>query len=146
MESGKTFAGILNPPWDKKAEEGGYEAHGGLPGGLPDYPGRGLRRHHPVGGRPSRGARGLPQVPRGGRRIGATIPPTARAALQLLREAQGIDDERAVKELASLPATTELNLPGLQVPLDLRISFDMAPGKGTDLTAYYDLQYHFEAT
>ena len=51
-----------------------------------------------------------------------------------------------MKELASLPATTELNLPGLQVPLDLRVSFDMAPGKGTDLTAYYDLQYHFEAT
>ena len=145
MESGKTFAGILNPPWDKKAEEAGMRRMADYREVLPNYPGgvfavtsrwAGAHRAELVGL-----LKCLAEAVDWG-----NDPANRAAALQLLRDAQGLDDERAVKELASLPATTELNLPGLQVPLDLRVSFDMAPGKGTDLTAYYDLQYHFEAT
>ena len=145
MESGKTFAGILNPPWDKKAEDAGMRRIADYREVLPDYPGgvfavttqwAGAHRAELVDF-----LKCLAEAVDWG-----NDPANRAAALQLLRDAQGLDDERAVKELASLPATTELDLPGLQVPLDLRVSFDMAPGKGTDLTAYYDLQYHFEAT
>lgn len=144
MNSGQTFAGILNPPWDKKAEEAGLRRIADYREVLPDYPGgvfavatqwAGAHRADLVAF-----LKCLVEA------VGWGNDPANRAdALQLLQAAQGLDGDGAAKELASLPATTELNLPGLQVPLDLRVSFDMAPGKGTDLTAYYDLQYHDEA-
>ena len=144
MNSGKTFAGILNPPWDKKAEEAGLWRLADYREVLPDYPGgvfavttqwAGAHRTELVAF-----LKCLAEAVGWG-----NDPANREAALQMLRDAQGIDDEGAAKELASLPATTDLNPPGLQVPLDLRVSFDMAPGKGTDLTAYYDLQYQSEA-
>lgn len=145
MNSGHTFAGILNPPWDRKAEEAGMRRIADYREVLPNYPG------------------GVFAVTRNWadsnhEELVAFLKCLTEAvdwgndaanrgdAVQLLRDAQGLDDERAARELASLPATTELHLAGLQVPLDLRVSFGMAPGKGTDLAAYYDLRYHAEAT
>ncbi len=145
MKSGKTFAGILNPPWDKKAEDAGLRRMADYREVLPDYPGgvfavttrwAAAHRAELVGF-----LKCLIEA------VGWGNDPANRAAaLQLLREAQGLDDPTAAKELSSLPETTDLNLPGLQVPLDLRVSFDMAPGKGTNLSAYCDPQYHVEAT
>ena len=39
MTSGKTFAGILNPPWDKRAEEAGLRRMADYREVLPNYPG-----------------------------------------------------------------------------------------------------------
>ena len=144
MKSGKTFAGILNPPWDKQAEAAGLKRMADYREVLPDYPGG-------VFAVTTRwaGAHKDELVAFLGCLVEAAgwgnDPANRAAALGLLREAQGIDDERAARELAALPPTTDLNLTGLQVPLDLRVSFGMPPGKGTDLAAYYDLQYHAEA-
>ncbi len=144
MKSGKTFAGILNPPWDKQAEDAGLRRMADYREVLPDYPGgvfavttRWAASHRAdlVGF-----LKCLIEA------VGWGNDPANRAAaLQLLRDAQGLDEPTAAKELGSLPATTALDLPGLQVPLDLRVSFDMTPGKGTNLSAYYDPQYHAEA-
>ena len=144
MTSGKTFAGILNPPWDKRAEEAGLRRMADYREVLPDYPG-GVFAVTTQWADAHRTAlvaflKCLAEAVDWG-----NDPANRADALQLLREALEIHDESAAKELASLPATTEPHLPGLQVPLDLRISFDMAPGQGTDLTAYYDLRYHSEA-
>lgn len=144
MNGGRTFAGILNPPWDRKAEEAGLKRIADYREVLPNYPGgvfavatRWAEAH-----RVELIAllRCLVEA------VGWSNDPGNReAALQMLREALGTDGEGAAKELAALPATTELDLPGLQVPLDLRVSLGMAPLKGTDLAAYYDLRYHSEA-
>lgn len=144
MKSAKTFAGILNPPWDKQAEAAGLKRMADYREVLPDYPGgvfavttgwAGAHKEELVA---FLGC--LAEAAGWG-----NDPANRAAALGLLREAQGIDDERAARELAALPPTTDLNLTGLQVPLDLRVSFGMPPGKGTDLGAYYDLRYLAEA-
>ena len=145
MESGKTFAGILNPPWDKKAEEAGLKRMADYREVLPDYPG-GVFAVTAQWGNAHRTElvaflKCLVEAVAWGNESA-----NRAAALQLLRDAREMDDEGAARELAALPATTGLDLPGLQVPLDLRVSFGMPPGKGADLAAYYDLQYHSEAT
>ncbi len=145
MKSGKTFAGILNPPWDKKAEDAGLRRMADYREVLPDYPGgvfavttrwAASHRAELVGF-----LKCLIEA------VGWGNDPANRAAaLQLLRDARGLDDPTAARELSALPETTALDLPGLQAPLDLRVSFDVAPGKGTNLSAYCDPQYHAEAT
>lgn len=144
MNSGTTFAGILNPPWDGKAEEAGMRRIADYREVLPNYPG-GVFAVAARWAEPHRAElvaflRCLVEAVAWG-----NDPGNRDAALQVLRGALGIDGEGAAKELAALPAATALDLAGLQVPLDLRVSFGMAPGKGTDLAAYYDLQYHSEA-
>ncbi len=145
MAGGKTFAGILNPPWDKQAETAGLKRMADYREVLPDYPGgvfavttrwAGAHRTELVAF-----LKCLAEAAGWG-----NDPANRGAALDLLRDARGIDDERAARELAALPPASDLNLTGLQVPLDLRVSFGMPPGKGTDLAAYYDLRYHAEAT
>lgn len=145
MNSGKTFAGILNPPWDRKAEEAGMRRIADYREVLPNYPGGVFAVAAPWA--ETHRAELVAFLKCLVEAVGWGGDPVNRdAALQMLREALGIDGEGAAKELAALPGTTELDLPGLQVPLDLRVSFGMAPGKGTDLAAYYDLRHHSEAT
>ncbi len=144
MTGGKTFAGILNPPWDKRAEEAGLKRMADYREVLPDYPGGvfAVTTRWAEARRPDLVAflKCLREAADWG-----NDPANRAGALALLRDGQGIDDARAAGELASLPATTALDPGGLHVPLELRVSFGMAPGKGTDLTTYYDLQYHAEA-
>jgi len=144
MESGATFAGILNPPWDKKAEDAGMKRFADYREVLPDYPGgvfavatkwAGAHRAELVAF-----LKCLIRATRWG-----NDPTNETAALKLLGDAQGLDREGAAKELTQLPKTEELNLKGLHIVLDLRVQYDMTPRKGPDLTSYYDLQYYNEA-
>lgn len=144
MKSGSAFAGILNPPWDKRAEEAGMKRFADYREVLPDYPGgvfavtkdwAGSHRKELVGF-----LRCLIQATRWG-----NDPANENEALKLLGDAHGIDAEGAKKELAQLPKQEGLNVKGLQVVLDLRVQFGMTPIKGPDLESYYDLQYYNEA-
>jgi len=144
MNGGKTFAGILNPPWDRKAEEAGLRRIADYREVLPNYPGGVFAVA--TGWAEAHRAELIAFLRCLVEAVGwGNDPGNREAALQMLREALGTDGEGAAKELGALPAATELDLPGLQVPLDLRVSFGMAPPKGTDLSAYYDLRYHSEA-
>lgn len=140
MMSGKTFAGILNPPWDKKAEEAGLKLIGDFREVLPDYPGGVFAITTSWANAHSMELvvflRCLAQAV-----VWSKEPTNCAAAIELLLNARGITDEQAASELAVLPATTDLDLPGLQVPLDLRVSFGLTPRKGINLAAYFDLQY-----
>ncbi len=144
MESGKTFAGILNPPWDKRAEAAGMRRIADYREVLPDYPGgvfavaAGWAAAHR--GEVAAFLKCLAEATAWG-----NDPANRPAALRVLGDAMELEEDGAAKELSALPATTELHLPGMQVPLDLRVSFGMPPGKGTNLAAYYDLRYHSEA-
>lgn len=144
MQNGATFAGILNPPWDKKAEAAGMKRFADYAEVLPDYPG-GVFAVTTNWARAHRAEliaflKCLIQATRWG-----NDPANEAAALKLLGAAHGIDAEGARKELAQLPKQEGLNLKGLQIVLDLRVQFGMTPRKGADLTSYYDLQYYEEA-
>lgn len=144
MRSGHTVAGILNPPWDEKAEESGMKRMADCLEAVPDYPGG-------VFAVTTRWAEAHPRELADFLRclveaIGWGNDPARRSeALQLLQAAHGVEAEAAKRELAQLPAATALDLPGLQAALDLRVSFHMAPIEGADLGAYYDLRYQAEA-
>lgn len=145
MKSGATFAGILNPPWDKKSEDAGMRRFADYREVLPDYPGgvfavttewAGTHRTEVIAF-----LKCLIRATRWG-----NDPANEREALKLLADAQGLDQTGAAKELAQLPQQEGLNLKGLKVVLDLRVQFGMTPIKGPELAAYYDLQYHNEAS
>lgn len=145
MKSGDTFAGILNPPWDKKSEDAGMKRFADYREVLPDYPGgvfavttqwAGAHRSELVAF-----LKCLIQATRWG-----NDPANEAEALELLADAQGLDQAGATKELAQLPKNEGLNLKGLQVVLELRVQFDMTPRKGPNLKSYCDLQYHNDAS
>lgn len=144
MNSGQTFAGILNPPWDQRAEAAGMRRIADYREVLPNYPGgvfavttawAAAHRRELVDF-----LKCLAEATAWG-----NDPANRAEALGVLRNALELDEAGAAKDLSSLPVTTELNVDGLQVPLDLRVSFELPPGKGTDLAAYYDMRYHAEA-
>ena len=60
MEKGETFAGVLNPPWSKRAEEVGMKLMARHDEVVPGYPGGGLRRKPSVGRGPPRHRRCVP--------------------------------------------------------------------------------------
>lgn len=144
MKSGKTFAGILNPPWDRRAEAAGMRRIADYREVLPNYPG-GVFAVTTAWAAAHRQElvdllKCLAEATAWG-----NDPANRTEALGVLRNALELDEAGAAKELSSLPDTTELDVDGLQVPLDLRVSFELSPGKGTDLTVYYDPRYHAEA-
>ncbi len=51
----------------------------------------------------------------------------------------------AARKLAQSPQSGQLNLPGLQCVLDLRVLFNLTPPMGKDLAAYYDESFYREA-
>ncbi|MDE0342594.1 MAG: ABC transporter substrate-binding protein [Deltaproteobacteria bacterium] len=144
MKSGKTFAGILNPPWDQRAEAEGMRRIADYREVLPNYPGGVFAVTTAWAAAHQRELVDLLKCLSEATAWGND--PTNRAeAIGVLRNALELDEAGAAKDLSSLPATTDLDVDGLQVPLDLRVSFELPPGKGTDLAVYYDLQYHAEA-
>lgn len=144
MKSGKTFAGILNPPWDRRAEAAGMRRIADYREVLPNYPGGVFAVTTAWAAAHRRELVDLLKCLAEATAWG-NEPANRAAALGVLRNALELDEAGAAKELSSLPDTTELDVDGLQVPLDLRVSFELSPGKGTDLTVYYDPRYHAEA-
>lgn len=144
MMSGKTFAGILSTPWDKKAEKAGLRRIGDFREVLPDYPGGVFAITASWANAHAMELvvflRCLAEAV-----VWSKDPTNCAAALKLLLNARGINDEQSTDKFTALPATTDLDLPGLRVPLDLRVSFGLTPRKGTNLAAYFDLQFHSKA-
>ncbi|MCY4489289.1 MAG: ABC transporter substrate-binding protein [Deltaproteobacteria bacterium] len=144
MKSGKTFAGILNPPWDHRAEAEGMRRIADYREVLPNYPGGVFAVTTAWAAAHRRELVDLLKCLAESTAWG-NDPANRAEARGVLRDALELDEAGAAKELSSLPATTELDVDGLQVPLDLRVSFELPPGKGADLAVYYDPRYHAEA-
>ena len=51
-------------------------------------------------------------------------------AIRLVAEAEKIDEKAAANRLRQLPKSGQLNLPGLQSVLDLRVQFNLTPPMG----------------
>jgi len=144
MIQGETFAGVLNPPWDRKAEAGGMKRFADHREVLPDYPG-GV---YAVNRRWANENRN-PVV----RYLGAWNEALRWArdesnrdqAIEYLAEAEKIDEQAAANRLRQLPQNGQLNLAGLQTVLDLRVRFGLTPPMGMDLTKYIDESWYQEA-
>jgi ABC-type nitrate/sulfonate/bicarbonate transport system substrate-binding protein len=140
MTQGETFAAIVNPPWDKKAEAAGHKRFADHREVLPDYPGGvfAVSRQWAAGNREllSKFLRVWLDALRW-----AHEEKNRDEAIAALLEAENIDANAAANRLRQLPRTGDLNLSGLQTVLDLRVQFNLAPQMGIDLKRYYDTRY-----
>ena len=145
MKRGETFAGILNPPWDAQATAAGMVRLADHREVLPQYPGgviavsRSWTQTH---------RKELTSFLRawlaGGR--WAQDPANREEAITLIAADQKLDRDAAAARLTQLPKDPNLNLPGLQSVLDLRVQFGFTLPMGTDLKRYYDLAFYRDAT
>ena len=141
MTRGETFAGVLNPPWDAKAQAAGMVRFADHREVLPDYPGGVLAVARPWAGAHrdvlAKFLRVWNQA-----LCWAHDDGNRDEAIKLIAVEEKLDDKGAARKLAQLPASGELNLAGLQSVLDLRVQFGLTPPMGKDLAKYYDEMFY----
>ena len=145
MIQGKTFAGVLNPPWDAKAQTAGMVRFADHREVLPDYPGgvfavsrKWADENHAVLVRYLRvwnEALGW-----------ANDEKNRDGAIKHIAEAEQLDEKNAANRLRQLPQSGRLNLPGLQSVLDLRVQFGLVPPLGKALARYYEENFYRESS
>jgi ABC-type nitrate/sulfonate/bicarbonate transport system substrate-binding protein len=141
MTKGETFAGILNPPWDKKAEAQGHARFADHREVLPDYPGGVFAVSRQWGAAQRELLSKFLNVWDEALHW-AHEAKNRDEAVEALAEAEKIDENAAANRLRQLPRSGDLKLAGLQTVLDLRVRFNLTPLLGNDLKSYYDVQYY----
>jgi len=145
MTQGETFAGVLNPPWDLKAEAAGMKRFADHREVLPDYPGGvyAVNRKWAGENRPVllKYLRAWTEALRW-----AQDEKNRAEAIRVLAKAEKIDEKAAANRLRQAPKDGRLNLPGLQTVLDLRVQFGLLPPMGKDLAKYYDESFYRESS
>mgnify|MGYP001174050127 CR=1 FL=1 len=140
MIKGETFAGILNPPFDAKALDAGMRRIGDSREVLPDYPNT-LFAVNREWGQKNRDTlvsylrawlKGMSWVKE---------PANREAAIKMVGAELKLNPKQAAESVDELSHTGNLNLPGLQVVLDLRNQFGFKLNKGDKLPVYYDAAY-----
>jgi ABC-type nitrate/sulfonate/bicarbonate transport system substrate-binding protein len=141
MTQGETFAGVLNPPWDAKANAAGMKRFADQREILPDYPGGvfAVNRQWADENRDSV-VNYLAAWDEGLR--WARDEKNRDEVIKLISEAEKMDEKSAANRLRQLPTDGRLNLAGLQSVLDLRVQFGLTPPMGKDLVKYYDESFH----
>jgi ABC-type nitrate/sulfonate/bicarbonate transport system substrate-binding protein len=140
MIKGETYAGILNPPFDAKALAAGMRRIGDSIEVLPDYPNTlfAVNRAWAQNNRETLVAylrswlKGMAWV---------NDPANRAAAIKAVGAELKLNPKQAQESVEELSTTGNLNLPGLQVVLDLRNQFGFKLTKGDKLPVYYDTQY-----
>lgn len=141
MNRGETFAGILNPPWDAKAEASGHKRFGDHREVLPNYPGgvfavsQGCARSH---------RDDLVKFLRAwleGVRW-ANDRGNRDQVIKMIADDEKLSPQAAAGRLAQTPKDGTMDLAGLQSVLDLRTQFGFTLPMGTELKRYYDLAYY----
>jgi ABC-type nitrate/sulfonate/bicarbonate transport system substrate-binding protein len=145
MASGETFAGVLNPPWDRKAEAAGMKRFADHREVLPDYPG-GVYAVNRKWARENRAlVAGYLRSWNDALRW-AQNEKNRDEAIKILAAAEKIDEQAAANRLRQSPNSGVLNLPGLQTVLDLRVQFKLTPPMGQDLAKYYDESFYHQTS
>ena len=140
MVKGETYAAILNAPFDVKALGAGMRRIGDSKEVLPDYPNTILAVNREWGHK-SRDTlvsylrawlKGMSWVKE---------PANREAAVKTVGAELKLTPKQAADSVDELSQTGNLNLPGLQVVLDLRTQFGFKLNKGDKLAVYYDAAY-----
>jgi ABC-type nitrate/sulfonate/bicarbonate transport system substrate-binding protein len=145
MTRGETFAGVLNPPWDAKAQAAGMVRFADHRDVLPDYPGGVLAVARPWAGAHRDVLTKFLRVWNRALRW-AHDDGNRDEVIKLIAAEEKLDDKGAARKLAQLPASGELNVAGLQSVLDLRVQFGLTPPMGKDLAKYYDEIFYRDAS
>jgi ABC-type nitrate/sulfonate/bicarbonate transport system substrate-binding protein len=140
MLKGETFAGVLTSPFDVKAVAAGMRRIGDSKEVLPDYPNTifAVNRLWAQKNRETLVAylrawlKGMSWV---------KDPANRDAAIKLVGAELKLNPKQATESVEELSTTGNLNLPGLQVVLDLRNQFGFKLNKGDKLPVYYDPAY-----
>jgi ABC-type nitrate/sulfonate/bicarbonate transport system substrate-binding protein len=141
MNRGDTFAGILAPPWDKKAEASGHKRFADHREVLPNYPG-GVYAVSQSWAQPHRDelVKFLRSWLAGAR--WAQEPANREQAVQMIAAEEKLSPEGAAGRLAQSSKDGAMDLGGLQSVLDLRTQFGFTLHKGAELKSYYDVDYY----
>jgi ABC-type nitrate/sulfonate/bicarbonate transport system substrate-binding protein len=145
MTQGETFAGVLNPPWDRKAEGAGMKRFADHREVLPDYPGGVYAVNRKWAGQNRTLVVGYLRAWNDALRW-AQDEKNRDEAIRILAAAEQIDQQAAANRLGQSPKNGQLNLAGLQSVLDLRVQFKLMPPMGKDLAKYYDESFYHEAS
>lgn len=140
MIKGETYAGILNPPFDAKALAAGMRWIGDSKEVLPDYPNTVLatsrewaeKNRNTLIAYLRAWLKGMSWV---------KDPANRETAIKTVGIELKLNPKEAQESVEELSTTGNLNLPGLQVILDLRNQFGFKLTKGDKLPVYYDTQY-----
>jgi ABC-type nitrate/sulfonate/bicarbonate transport system substrate-binding protein len=140
MIKGETFAGVLNPPFDIKALDAGMRKIGDSKEVLPDYPNTIFAVTREWGQKNRETVLGFL---RAWLKAGAWVkdPANREAAIKTVGAELKLNPKQAAASVDELSMTGNLNLPGLQVVLDLRNQFGFKLNKGDKLPVYYDAAF-----
>lgn len=145
MTQGETFAGVLNSPWDAKAAAAGMVRFADHREVLPDYPGGVFAVSRPWAGNNHALLIKYLRVWDDALRW-AHDEKNRDEAIKAIGAAEKVDEKTAANRLRQLPASGELNLPGLQAVLDLRVQFGLTPPMGKELIEYFDKSFYREVS
>ena len=140
MIKGETYAGVLNPPFDTKALAAGMRKIGDSKEVLPDYPNTVLavnrdwaqKNHDTLIAYLRAWLKGMNWV---------KDPLNHDAAAKVVGTELKLNPKQVAASVEELSRTGTLNLPGLQVVLDLRNQFGFKLNKGDKLPVYYDAAF-----
>ena len=140
MIKGETFAGVLNAPFDAKALDAGMRRIGDSREVLPDYPNT-LFAVNREWGQKNRDT--LVSYLRAWLKAMSWVkdPANREAAIKMVGAELKLNPKQAAESVDELSPTGNLNLPGLQVVLDLRNQFGFKLNKGDKLPVYFDAAY-----
>jgi ABC-type nitrate/sulfonate/bicarbonate transport system substrate-binding protein len=145
MTRGETFAGVLNSPWDKKAEADGHKRFADQREVLPDYPGGVFAVSRQWAGQNRQLLVKFLRIWNDALRWGHDDR-NRSDALKIIAAEEKVDETGAARKLAQLPPSGKLNLAGLQSVLDLRVQFRLTPPMGKDLARYCEETFYREAS
>jgi ABC-type nitrate/sulfonate/bicarbonate transport system substrate-binding protein len=140
MIKSETYAGILNPPFDGKALAAGMRRMGDSRAVLPDYPNTVLAVNRAWAQKNRDSLLAYLRAWLKGM-AWAKDPANRDAAIKTVGAELKLDPKQAMESVDDLSNTGVLNLPGLQVVLDLRNQFGFKLSKGDKLPVYYDASY-----
>lgn len=143
MTRGETFAGVLNPPWDKQAEAAGHKRFADHREVLPNYPGGVFAVSRKWADENCRLLVKFLGIWNNALRW-CHDGKNRSDALKIIAAEEKLDETGAARKLAQLPPSGKLNLAGLQSVLDLRIQFRLTPPMGKDLAKYFEESFYRE--
>jgi ABC-type nitrate/sulfonate/bicarbonate transport system substrate-binding protein len=140
MIKGETYAGVLTPPFDVKALDAGMRRIGDSKEVLPDYPNTVLAVNRDWA---QKNRDTLVAYLRAWHKgmIWVKDQANREAAIKMVGSELKLNPKQAAESVDELSTTGNLNLPGLQVVLDLRNQFGFKLNKGDKLPVYYDAAY-----